>query len=330
VGEGKPVAGVLKDTRPHRILQRRRELEGGAAECRRQLRRPERQAQDRAGLDSAPGRLGQRPEPTDDQHPERVRQAVPDDLGHPTGVLEGALLDHRSGQFHQVQGIPRRAAEKLQQPLAGLQTGQVTDQPHRGVLGEAAEPDVGGSQPQEVVDGARHSGRMLRADRDHDRHRPKREPPSQPPDRGQRGGVGPLQVVHRQQQRVGGRQPLQAVAELLHQAIFGWLGRRRGLVAGAWPVALADAGQGVKQRPQGPAQGLLARRWQTAETVASGPGDELIDQARLADPGGPLQHRDGRRPGPRPVQAGGQRLQLNVPAKQPGRGPAPRDHVDTW
>ena len=265
--------------------------------------------------------LGQRPEPARDQRPEGGRQALPDHLGHPARVLEGALLDHRPRQLHQVQGVPGRAAHQLQQPLAGFQAGQLTDQPHRGVLGEATQPEVGGPQPEQVVDGARHPGRMLRADRRQDRHRPEREPPSRPAERGQRGRVGPLQVVHCQQQRGGGRQPLQAVAELLHQAVLGGLGPRRN--------ALASSGQGVEQRPEGPAKGLLARCPEAAEAAASGPGDDLVDQARLADPGGPLQHRDGRRPAPRPVQARDQRLQLGVPAEQPGRGPAPRDHVDT-
>lgn len=234
VREAKPVANVLQDASPQGLLQRRRELEGGAAERRRQLLRPERQPEDGPSPDGAHGRLGQRPEPTDNQRPERGRQAVPDDLGHPACVLEGALLEHRPGQLHQVQGVAGRALHELQQPVAGLQTSQFTDQPHRGVLGETAEPDVGGPQPEQVVDRTRHAGRMFRADRHHDRRRPEREPPSCPPDRGQRGRVGPLQIIHRQQQRAGGRQPLQAVAELLHQAVFGRSRRRHRRSTGAW------------------------------------------------------------------------------------------------
>jgi hypothetical protein len=99
---------------------------------------------------------------------------------HPARVLEGALLEHRPGQLHQVQRVPRRAAHELHQPVAGFQASQLTDQLHRGVLGEVTEPDVDGPQPQQVLDGARDTGRMLRADHRQDCHRPKCEPSRRP------------------------------------------------------------------------------------------------------------------------------------------------------
>lgn len=123
-------------------------------------------------------------------------------LGPSPGHVERAIVDGGAQELDHEERVPLRAAEVLEQAVARRRAGDLFRHCHDVVVVELSQPEVQGSDlPQAVGDPTElrcRGGRSERGDEDEGK-RFGAAPEGQ--DQGEARGIGPLEVVEREQQR---------------------------------------------------------------------------------------------------------------------------------
>ena len=346
--EPEPVAVILEHPPGDTLRQHAEQLEHRPLHRHRQVGHGEAGPQDRGTPQRLQHVLGQEAEAAQDRQPHRRRQHYLRHLGPPAGGLDHSLLRERAQHLGHEQRIARRAGQPGQQSPARGRAHRVGRQFRHRLLAEPVQAQVPARRPlQRGSQLVQLGGARRRPEARDDPDRKVFDPASQRGQRQQARRVGPLQVVHADQQRPGQRELLHQVGERVDhpepQSGVAGHGDRVALPGGSGQQLRDGRPPGVRRGP-GAAEhpGHEAERPHALQFLGpprrhlhAAPPRVLqrrVEQARLADAGLALDEHDRAPAGLSQLQRVAKHRDLRLtPAdgrhlrqrtRRPGSGPA--------
>ena len=232
--------------------------------------------------------------------------------------MDEVLLGQAEQQLVQQERVAVGAGGEREQLRVGRRAQDVLRDRADGARLERREPQPAGPLGRELVGGAQQRHRRLTGAERHEPHdgmpRERRRERAEALDRPR---VGPLEVVEHDEHRRGGRAALEQLLELLEQPV-ALLGNR--LQVGAAQQRLGPVEQRGEQRSHRD-HGLPGARAAAAGGDAEPAGDpqRLVEQPRLAQPGGALDEQHAARAVARGAEDLPDEGGLAVAASQRGR-----------
>jgi hypothetical protein len=259
-------------------------------------------AEDRHRLEQARGVVGARLDAPADDRRERARRR---EVVLPMPRLRRQLVEQRA----RVQRVAARVRlEPLDRPRGEAEALSVGERPQL-LRGQRLEPQPAPLGPGGGLDETLRETRRVLPGRRHDQHAVGDEASDDEQQGAQRGHVGPVGVVEEQHDGVLALQRAEQLEDPSARRQVIRLPRRR--LAGA-AEELVDDPEGqlaLRQVAAGPEDGHVARA-----------GEEVLDERRLADAGGPFDEHQPRLAGACALQSLLQRLELPLPADEDRAG----------